>query len=83
MGRFIGVRHGPFDIQGGGAWVFGPGQDIFSDKIRARLFFLRHFGPDYFFFITKSLNICFRDYFMLNSGFRDNFMLSRQPHTQI
>ena len=49
------VRHGPFDIQGGGrgAWVFGPGQDIFSDKIGARLFFSPALRAGLFFFITK------------------------------
>ena len=42
--------HGPFDIQGGGrAWVFGPGQMFFSDKIGARFFFAGP-SPDYYFF---------------------------------
>ena len=53
-----GFRHGPFDIQGGrGAWVFGPGQDIFSDKIRARLFFSPAVRAGLFFIHNKKLHL--------------------------
>ena len=37
--KVILVRHGPFDIQDRGAWTFGTGREILSDKIEARLFF--------------------------------------------
>ena len=50
-------RHGPFDIQGGGAWVFGPGQDIFSDKIGARLFFSQALRAGLFFFHNRKLHL--------------------------
>ena len=40
---------------GGGAWVFGPGQNIFfRTKSEQDYFFRRPFGPDYFFFINES-----------------------------
>ena len=37
----------------GGAWVFGPGQNIFFGQNWSKIFFSA-FGPDYFFFVTES-----------------------------
>ena len=79
-----------YGIQGGGGLGFLVRAKIFfSDKIGARLFFSPALRAElFFFFINESYIyniqcIVIHDYFMLNSGFRDNFMLSRQPHTQI
>ena len=33
------VRHGPFDIQGGGAWNFCPGREFFFGQNRSKIFF--------------------------------------------
>ena len=33
------VRHGPFDIQGGGAWPFGSGRGFFFGQNRSKIIF--------------------------------------------
>ena len=49
------IRHGPFDIQGGGGLGFLVWAKIFfSDKIGARLFFSTALRARLFFFITES-----------------------------
>ena len=78
----LDIRHGPFHYQGGGGGLGFRSRPryFFQTKSEQDFFFRR---PD-FFFINKKLhlyNIGFRDYFMHTSGFCDNFMLSRQPHT--
>ena len=75
-----GVRHGPFDIQGGGV------RAIFCGQNRSKIIFFAGPSGRIIFFYNRKLplwHIGLRDYFMLNSDFRDNFMLSRHPHTQI
>ena len=52
--RNISIRHGPFDIQGGGAWVFGPGQNIFFGQNRSKIIFFAGPSGRIIFFITES-----------------------------
>ena len=65
--RSPSIRHGPFDIQGGGAWNFGPGREFFfQTKSERDYFFRRPFGPDYFFHNQKLhlWHIGFRDIYL-------------------
>ena len=52
----LDLRHGPFDIQGGGgAWNFGPGREIFFGQNRSKIIvFAGPSGRIIIFFITKS-----------------------------
>ena len=75
------VRHGPFDILGGGAWDLGPGQKIFFGQYRSKIIFFAGPSGRIIFFITKSYKYRgFRDNFMLNNGFRDNYMVNSDFH---
>ena len=51
-----GVRHGPFEIQGGGggAWVFGPSQNIFFGQNRSKIIFFAGPSGRIIFFITEN-----------------------------
>ena len=83
------LRHGPFDILGGGGggWDLCLGRKIFFGQFgqfRSKVYF---FSPalraGLFFFITKSYKYRgFRDNIMLNSGFRDNYMLNSGFHNK-
>ena len=78
-------RHSPFDIQGGGgAWVFGQGQDIFFGQNRSKIFFFTGTSGRIIFFITESYiyNIqafattsCLIQAFATTSCFCDNLIL--------
>ena len=82
------LRHGPFDIQGGGGLGFwsGPRYSV-RTKSEQDYFFRRPFGPDYYFFyITKSLNyiiyafattlhVCLIQAFATTLCFSDNLIL--------
>ena len=53
------VRHGPFDIQGGGGGLefwSGP-RYFFRIKSGQDYFFRRSFGSDYFFFHNRQLHL--------------------------
>ena len=51
------IRHGPFDIQGGGGLGFWSGpRYFFQTKSEQDYFFRRPFGPD-FFFHNKKLHL--------------------------
>ena len=55
------IRHGPFDIQGGGAWVFGPGQNISFGKNRSKvIFFAGSPGRIIFFSLPKATFMTYR-----------------------
>ena len=55
------IRHGQFDIQGGGAWVFGPGQNIFLRQNRSKIiFFAGPSGRIIFFSEPKTTFITYR-----------------------
>ena len=48
------IRHGPFDILGGGGLGFRSGPEFFFRTISEQgYFFRRPFGPDYFFHNQK------------------------------
>ena len=52
-------RHGPFDILGGGAWNFFPGQEFFFGQFWNKIiFFAGPSGRIIFFILTKSYNTC-------------------------
>ena len=54
------VRHGPFDIQGGGgggAWVFGPGQNIFFGQNRSKFIFFAGPSGRIIFFHNRKLHL--------------------------
>ena len=52
------LRHGPFDILGGGGLgIFFRAKNFFSDNFGARLFFSPALRAGLFFFLTKSYNI--------------------------
>ena len=51
------IRHGPFDILGGGAWNFFPGQEIFFRQFWSKIIFFAGPSGRIIFFITKSYNI--------------------------
>ena len=76
------LRHGPFDILGGG-WDLCLGREIFFGQYRSKvIFFAGPSGRIIFFIIEIYKYRGFRDNFMLNSGFRDNNMLNAGFHNQ-
>ena len=48
------LRHGPFDIQGG-AWVFGPGKNIFFGQNRSKIIFFAGPSGRIIFFYNQKL----------------------------
>ena len=78
------LRHGPFDILGGGgAGTYVWAGKFFSDNIGAKLFFSPALRAGIFFLMPESYKYRgFCNNFMLNSGFRDNFMLNSGFHTK-
>ena len=59
--RRYDIRHGPFDILGGGGGglgIFFRAKNFFRTILEQDYFFRRPFGPDYFFYKPKlSYNI--------------------------
>ena len=60
------LRHGPFDILGGGAWDLGLGRIIFFGQYRSKFIFFAGPSGRIIFFITESYKY---------RGFRDNFIM--------
>ena len=75
--NFRALRHGPFDILGGGAWDLSLGRKFFFGQYRSKVIFFAGPSGRIIFFITESYKYRgFRDNFMLNNGFRDNYVLN-------
>ena len=71
-------RHGPFDILGGLEFFSGP-RNFFRTILEQDYVFRRPFGPDFFLYpkaIIYMYMYRLSRQLMLNSGFRDNYMLN-------
>ena len=72
----LSLRHGPFDILGGGAWDLCLGRKIFFGQYRSKvIFFAGPLGRIIFLMPESYKYRGFRNNFMRNSGFHDNYML--------
>ena len=63
-------RHGPFDIQGGGPWVFGPGREIFFGQNRKKII-TKNYIYDIKDFATT---LCLIQALVTTSCFHDNLI---------
>ena len=59
------IRHGPFDIQGGGAWIFGPGKNIFFGQNRSKIIFFAGPSGRIIFFHNRKAKATFITYRLL------------------
>ena len=78
------IRHGQFDIQGGGLGFWSGPKYFFKTKSEQDYFFCRPFGPVNFFFRTENYiyniqafatTLCLIQAFATTSCFRDNLIL--------
>ena len=79
------LRHGPFDILGGGGGGLGfrSGPKKNFGQYRSKVVFFAGPSGRIIFFITESYKYRgFCDNFMLNNGFRDNYVLNSGFHNK-